>query len=288
MLNSNMREERIHIFDDTEWQCKKNQKLKEAISKTRGLQYAVSEEEQPKGIQEGHRYTQKASLVVSGKRSLEAAGAYKGKKVCVHNFASATSAGGGVKKGSSAQEEAICRCSTLYFNISKPEIAKEFHLKHKNALQAGTMNVTYNDDCIYSPGIVVFKSDTDHPEALPEQEWYSIDVITCAAPNLRKNPVNSMNPYGGKKPVELSEDELKALHIKRMRRILDIAKAEQEEVVILGAFGCGAFANPPEVVAAAMKEVVEEYRYDFETIEFAVYCGSRDTKNYDVFKNTLS
>jgi uncharacterized protein (TIGR02452 family) len=57
-------------------------------------------------------------------------------------------------------------------------------------------------------------------------------------------------------------------------------------VAILGAFGCGAFKNPPEVVVAAMQNVVREYKNLFETIEFAVYCGSDDT-NYQVFKRYL-
>ena len=61
----------------------------------------------------------------------------------------------------------------------------------------------------------------------------------------------------------------------------------RDEVVILGAYGCGAFKNPPEVVAAALKQVVYEFRYYFRVIEFAVYCSPRDDRNYQVFRRVL-
>lgn len=97
-----------------------------------------------------------------------------------------------------------------------------------------------------------------------------------------------MNPDSGSKAVSIKPSELLELHKKRMGRILDIAKAKGAEVVVLGAFGCGAFQNPPDVVARAMKEIVKKYLYSFETIEFAVYCPPENTKNYDAFKRTLS
>ena len=97
-----------------------------------------------------------------------------------------------------------------------------------------------------------------------------------------------MNPDSGSKAVSIKPSELLELHKKRMSRILDIAKANGAEVVILGAFGCGAFQNSPDVVARAMKETVKKYLYSFKTIEFAVYCPPGDTKNYDVFKRILS
>lgn len=276
----------IEIFQNTEYLCKSNEVLKAAISNSNQKQYIQQEND---GIitNSEHRFQEAAKVIVSKKRSLEAARAYKDHKVCVHNFASATNPGGGVAKGSNAQEEAICRCSTLYFNLTEDTIVKGFHNKHRQLLKADKLDAAYNDDCIYTPEVVVFKSDTAEPELLLEKDWYQVDVITCAAPNLRERPSNSMNPGSGTKQIKLKDSELKELHVKRMRRILDIAKKEKEDVVILGAFGCGAFSNPPRIVAEAMAAVVKEFQYDFKVIEFAVYCTARDMENYEVFCRRL-
>ena len=59
-------------------------------------------------------------------------------------------------------------------------------------------------------------------------------------------------------------------------------------MLILGAFGCGVFANPPKVVARAFREVLEDYRTCFETVEFAVYCSPGREENYRAFFNTFN
>ena len=56
------------------------------------------------------------------------------------------------------------------------------------------------------------------------------------------------------------------------------------EVLILGAFGCGAFRNPPDVVAEIFNSLIRHY--NFEIVEFAVFCRD-DTRNYDIFKRIL-
>lgn len=286
MFIADRRTQNIEIFKDTEKLCKNNTMLKNAITESSNRQYIVKEGDVIEYNRE-HRFSETAQVIVSKKRSLEAARAYRGQKVCVHNFASATNPGGGVTKGSSAQEEAICRCSTLYFNISEPQISDDFHSRHRQMLKSGQLDTRYNDDCIYTPEVVVCKEDTAFPKLLQEKEWYKVDVITCAAPNLHERPSNRMNPDGGSKPIRLKDKELKDLHVKRMRRIVDIAKKEKADALILGAFGCGAFKNSPSVVAEAMATVVNEYQYDFAVIEFAVYCPPGNTENYDVFKRRL-
>ena len=102
-----------------------------------------------------------------------------------------------------------------------------------------------------------------------------------------KSKGNEMNSKDGDDAVDISREELQALHEKRMRKILEIAWKKENEVVILGAFGCGAFCNPPSVVAQAMKTVIQEYRMNFETIEFAVYCSMQYDTNYRIFQQIL-
>lgn len=52
---------------------------------------------------------------------------------------------------------------------------------------------------------------------------------------------------------------------------------------ILGAFGCGVFANLPEVVAEAFNDVFTEFRYHFEAIESGVYSTRTDGLDYIAF-----
>lgn len=280
------RDDNVLIFNDTMDRCENDSRLKSTIVKSNKEQYIILESDNVEVSGESV-YDKGAKIVVSKRRSLEAAKQYSDKKVCVHNFASFTNAGGGVVHGSSAQEEAVCRCSTLYANISQESIVNDFHRKHRGLLKQSKLDARYNDDCIFTPNVVVFKTDTDRPEIMEEKDWYNVDIITCAAPNLREKPSNAMNPNSGKDKLIISDVDLLSLHIKRLSRILDIAKKEKAEVVILGAFGCGAFSNPPNIVAEAMFNVLTRYRNDFEVIELAVFCTPKDTRNYDVFNRRL-
>ena len=273
-----MRTELITIFNDTDSLCRSNEKLTASIKETIAHQYVVTESDKVIKKPEDHRFDTPAEVIVSQRRSFEAAKRYSSERVCVLNFASSTHVGGGVTTGAGAQEECLCRCSTLYFAIGDNETKKNFHDTHYRQLKSGRMNSIYNDDCIYSPGITVFKSDTELPKLLPENEWYNVDVITCAAPNLNSR-------Y---EKIFISDKVLKELHKKRAKRILDIAVSEGEDVIILGAFGCGAFRNPPDIVAQAYREVIDDYKYDFKTIEFAVYCPpQRGSGNYHAFKRAF-
>lgn len=268
----------VLIFEDTMKMIEGNKRLAEAVEASLAGQKIYREGEE---IAIGEAKVKECKTIISTKRSFEAAADYAraGKKVCVLNFASSTNPGGGVTKGSSAQEEALCRCSTLYFCLKDDKLWEEFYLPHRL-----TGNPLYNDDCVYTPGIMVIKNDVSAPKRMEEKDWYQVDVITCAAPNLRKRPSNRMNPNAGNVAVKLSKDELYELLIKRIEQIFRLAAYNGAEVLILGAFGCGAFANPPEVAAKAFFDVQQKYENCFDIIEYAIFCRDYETENYDAFK----
>lgn len=51
-----------------------------------------------------------------------------------------------------------------------------------------------------------------------------------------------------------------------------VAASKGTDILVLGAFGCGALQNDPEVVARAYKVAIQDFPKVFKKIEFAVYC----------------
>ncbi len=89
-----------------------------------------------------------------------------------------------------------------------------FYLPHRNA-----QNPLHNDDCIYTPKVTVFKTDTAEPKLMPEADWYQVNVITCATPNLHMMPSNAMNTGDDMKNVKLSDKELYDYRLKGLAEL---------------------------------------------------------------------
>lgn len=272
--------ENIAVFEDTVSVCEKSSRLIESIKTSRKTQIFIREGEPLSDASKTPRFEKEAEIIISKKRTFEAAQDYAklGEKVAVLNFASSTNPGGGVVNGAGAQEECLCRISTLYFTLDTDENWKRFYNPHRKA-----RTPLHNDDILYTKNITVFKSDTTFPKLLPENEWYDVDVITCAAPNLRENPSNRYNSGDGNQRLILHNEELYSLHEKRDSRIFDAAASQNVDVLVLGAFGCGAFMNDPKVVAKVMLSLAKKYAHFFKTIEFAVYCPPYNDSNYRAF-----
>ena len=272
------RTKNAEIFRDTERWYTSDPTLIQAVQKSTEAQVFIAEHESV--IVPSLHKAEKAKVIVSGKRSLEAAESYakQGKKVCVLNFASATNPGGGVVNGSSAQEECLCRCTTLYPCLNNDALWSAFYAPHRKAADP-----LYNNDCIYTPNVCVFKSDINFPAPLTKEDWWDVNILTCAAPNLRERPSNAMNPHAGDKAAKITPTELEKLLTARVRRIFKITASNGNEVLILGAFGCGAFRNPPEIVAKVFNTVMQDYLCHFDTVEYAVYHTEREVANYEAF-----
>ena len=274
------RSENIEIFEDSMDLCEKNSRLTKSIKDSIKSQIFIGEDESVADGSKVARFESEAKIVVSKKRTFEAAESYAGKgdKVCVLNFASSSNPGGGVVNGSGAQEECLCRVSTLYPTLNTDENWKRFYTPHRKS-----RNPLHNDDILYTSGIVVFKTDEREPETMDESNWYDVDVLTCAAPNLRERPSNSFNSGDGDVRLSLSDSALERLHERRDSRIFDVAVQQGVDVLVLGAFGCGAFCNNPAVVARVMMGLAKKYSRAFKVIEFAVYCPPYDDSNYREF-----
>ena len=271
LSSESQRIKNIEIFKDTAEMIKSNDYLSESVllsSSNTGFYKPDDIFPIPR------RRFGNTNIIISRKRSGEAARAYNGQNVAILNFASARNPGGGVLSGSNAQEESLCRISTLYPVLAYGENARRYYEYHKLISSSD-----YSDAMLYTPDVIFFKSDTSIPELLEKKLWYKASIITSAAPNLAAEKWESMD--------RMRQNEIKVLFLRRIKRILDIAYANGTEILILGAFGCGVFRNPPEMVANCFKTVLLEYDGVFKTIEFAVFALSENDRNYKTFITTF-
>ena len=252
MNKSEYRRINREVMTDTKLQYETIPELKEAVNNSIELQFMVAQEE---NIDQPVADSHQTKYVCSGKRSFEAAKDYKGKKIAVLNFANNHSIGGS-PFSAGAQEESLCRCSTLLPCLEA--MNEPFYQKHICQFASKEINYMGNDDLIYTPDVVVFKTDerTDpiYPKMMDPSEWYKVDVITSAAPQLRK--VRTL-------PANYND-----VIFSRIKKILDVAAKEHAEVLILGAWGCGAFKNDINVVSDTFYSLLKNY--NFEVVEFAL------------------
>ena len=275
------REQRIEVFKDTMNWIGSDPDLSAAVAEASKNTTVFYEEDYP----DYDASKRKETLVtVSGDRSFRAAmklrKEYPAAKIAVMNFANAFHPGGGVADGASAQEECLCRTSTLYPVLDR-KILRDSYYKHHYDLNTPRAS----DSLVYTEGVVICKTDEDLPERMPKEDWVSVDVITIAAPDLRKSSNRYFGLIDGGAGMKAAEQF--GYHVKRALHMLTCAAAKGADVLVLGAFGCGAFQNEPEAVARAYKTALQEFPKVFERIEFAVYCPPGGGRNYEVFKRVL-
>lgn len=210
----------------------------------------------------------------------------QGRHVAVLSFANPVEPGGGVFRGAKAQEENICRSSNLHKALASRQ-ASYFYTVHNSIIRENQFQsmLIGTDMVIYSPNVMILKDNVDYRPGLVSacrEEYisqpYFVDVITCAA------------PFFSSSKYILPNGDLQHLFERRIKNIFEVAIDNDVEVLILGAFGCGAFHNPPDVVADAFRVVLLEQKYStaFDEVVFAVKRTGSICPNIEAFERNFS
>ncbi|MEE1754550.1 TIGR02452 family protein [Streptomyces sp. SP18CS02] len=205
---------------------------------------------------------------VTGESSLEAARRLHEAgtdPVAVLNFASARNPGGGYLNGAQAQEEAVCRASSLYTALLR---APEFYDHHRTE-----RSPFYSDRVIHSPGVPVFRDDRGRLLDSP----YTVGFLTSPAPNA--------GVIAARLPDQVHR--IPAALASRAERVLETAAANGYRRLVLGAWGCGVFRNDPAQVAGAFRDLlVGEGRFarHFDEVVFGVLDRTREQSTLGAFR----
>jgi uncharacterized protein (TIGR02452 family) len=176
------------------------------------------------------------------------------------NFANGVEPGGGVLHGARAQEEVLCRSSALYLTLDGDPL----YAAHRRGPAYES-----SDWAILSPDVPVFRHDDGSPLSDP---WLA-SFITCAA------------PYAPRVGQPRSGDLLE----RRIQRVLAVAHAHAFTTLVLGAWGCGAFANDPARTARDFRAALEAtFAGAFREVVFAVTDWSPERRFLGPFRDVFS
>jgi len=187
----------------------------------------------------------------------------------VLNLGNAFGAGGGVEFGQRAQEEHLCRCSSLLFSLYDAFKSAKEKSHNDNDNCKGDKRYIPEKSVLYTDKVVFVKDKSYNMYDNP----YSCSVITACA--VRYNRIQSYS--------ERDENVM----FQTIRGILHTAYINGHSTIVLGALGCGAFCNNPYECALIFKKCIESYNGAFDKIIFAVLSGSSNN-NYNIFKDVFS
>ena len=180
--------------------------------------------------------------------------------VAVLNFANAITPGGGFLQGARAQEEQLCRMSTLYPSLTSDRApARAFYGQQAAARDARALDLVR-----VTPGVVFFRDDAF--QLLDNAARAT--VLTCAAPDLGSLRAQMA---AGQVPGDALAS-VPAILARRARLIVQAAAAIGVDDLVLGAWGCGAFRNDPHVVARAFRDALADFPF-FASVTFAIRRG---------------
>lgn len=190
---------------------------------------------------------------------------FREQKIAALNFANYKEAGGGYLRGLMAQEEAICGQSNLYPIIASQTDYYAWNNQHLN-------NSIYLNRAIYSSNVLW--STATVPQG-------KTDVITCAAPHKSRSKYITNSD----KQIKFYSD-CNAAMLNRMNFVKQIAEDQHVDVLILGAWGAGAFGYDAKEVAQMWHKVFTAPT-SIKTVIYAVIGDKRSNKAIKAFRDTF-
>jgi uncharacterized protein (TIGR02452 family) len=176
------------------------------------------------------------------------------------NMASDKNPGGGYRGGSGAQEENLHRRSNLYQCLEDPDsVNPESEWEYPLPLLSG----------VYSPNVCFIRGNEalGYP-FLSEPEYLS--VLSMAA---LRHPKLVKDLMINEKDANITKEKI--------RRMFKISLENGHDSMVLSAFGCGAFGNPPKHMAMLFKSVTEEFEGCFDCISFAIFNDHNSGKSHN-------
>ena len=175
----------------------------------------------------------------------------------VLNMASRQNPGGGVQTGAGAQEENLFRRSNLFQSLFQFVPYAEKYGVRKSRFQ---YPLDRNYGGIYTPDATVFRGTEQMGYPLLEKP-FQMSFIAVAGIN---RPTLAS-------PERIAPELVEPVKNK-MRTIFRIGLLHHHDSLVLGAFGCGAFRNPPAHIARLFHEVMEEeeFKNKYKLLVFAI------------------
>ncbi len=194
-------------------------------------------------------------------------------KILVLNLANPVNPGGGVRRGARAQEEDLCRSSSLLLSLECGHARKYYDYNKSLDTYMGS------DALMITPQVEIIRDETG--ELL--DDTVIVSVITCAAP---------MVSYGKE---GMTDAEYERMMYDRITGMLKCAAYRGYRDLVLGAWGCGAFENDAAVISDIFYRALKDLDYNgrrekdlFHRIDFAVLDRTREQYNFKEFHRNFT
>ena len=184
-----------------------------------------------------------------------------GYNVCMLNMASRQNPGGGVLEGAGAQEENIFRRSNLFQSLYQfADYADEYGIKRD---KKNSYPLDRNTGSIYSKRVFIVRGSEKNGYCFLKNP-FELSIVSVPANNKPQ-----LEYRGGKYYIA---DDLIEPTKEKIRTILRICGEFHHDCLVLSAFGCGAFRNPPHHIARLFNDVFRETEFNdrFRLVVFAI------------------